>query len=182
MKKRVLFNRIINEGRNLVLSKVSFLQLGKSFKVKQFYLVLVLITVSVGSFLGFSTILTGSLFQPERTIPSSGQITTVGVGVYWDENSTNRVSSLDWGTLEPYYNKNITVYIRNEGNTAASLAMNSTNWNPSSAISYMTLAWNYSGQRIDADKSIRVAFTLSISGDIQGITSFSFDIVVRGRS
>ena len=181
MKKRVLLKRIINEWRNQVLSKVSFLQLGKSFKVKQFSLVLVLITVSVGTFLG-STILVGSLFQPERTIPSSGQITTVGVGVYWDENSTNRVSSLDWGTLEPYYNKNITVYIRNEGNTAASLAMNSTNWHPSSAISYMTLAWNYSDQRIEADKSIRVAFTLSISGDIQGITSFSFDIVVRGRS
>lgn len=190
MRKRVSLDKTVSrlldpvllrvpELRNLV-SKVPIQQLGKLLKARQVSLVLILVMVSATLF-GFTVIQVSSLAQP-KTIHSSGQIMTIGVGIYWDKNLTNRVSSLDWGVLEAGSNRDITVYIRNEGNTATILTMNSTNWNPPNATSYMTLTWNYSDQRIDVGESIMTALTLSVSGDIQGITGFSFDIILRGTS
>jgi hypothetical protein len=64
-----------------------------------------------------------SLVLTSKTIPNVGVVKAVGVGGYWDATSTNKVSSIDWGVLDPGSNKNVTVYIRNEGNSAVSLTM-----------------------------------------------------------
>lgn len=117
-----------------------------------------------------------------KTIPNTGSVNAVGVGVYWDQASTNPVSSISWGTMDPGSNKNVTVYIKNEGNTAATLAMTTSNWNPSSASTYITLSWNYGGQTLNAGDVIQVRLTLSVSPNISGITNFSFDITITATS
>jgi hypothetical protein len=56
-----------------------------------------------------------SLFQTSSTISSVGTFKAIGIGVYWDENSTSNVNTLDWGLLTPGSTKSYVVYISNEG-------------------------------------------------------------------
>ncbi len=103
-----------------------------------------------------------------------------GVGVYWDSSYGYRVTSISWGTLEPGSVKNVPVYIRNEGDEPMRLILSTTNWNPSKAPQYFHLDWDYSGQQINLGEALRITLTLSVSRYIQGISSFSFDILVTG--
>lgn len=115
-----------------------------------------------------------------NTITNVSSLETQGVGVYWDRRCTNRVSSISWGNLTPGSVKDIVVYIRNEGAEPMYLIMSTTNWNPSKASDYLTLRWNYTGQRMNPSESIKITLSLSVSRYIQGITNFSFDILVTG--
>jgi len=113
-----------------------------------------------------------------RTVSSYGSVKAIGVCVYWDQACTSTVSSIDWGIVEPGSNVNRTVYIRNEGSAIVNLAIATSNWNPSNASSYMTLSWNYGGQILNVGEVVKVELTLSVSPDVTGITSFSFDITI----
>jgi len=95
---------------------------------------------------------------------------------------TNKVSSIDWGILEPGSNVNKTVYIRNEGNAAATLSLATSNWSPSNASNYLTLTWNYGGQTLKVNEAIQVKLTLSASSSVTGITNFSFDITITASA
>jgi hypothetical protein len=128
-------------------------------------LVVILGTISVNS---------GS----NRTISYASSISGVGVGIYWDQACTNRTLSLHWGLINPVSNNILTVYIRNEGNSPASLWLTTSNWTPSAASGYMTLNWNYSGITLSADEVIPMELTLSVSPTVSGITDFSFDTVI----
>jgi hypothetical protein len=123
-----------------------------------------------------------SSMQTNMKISNQGTLKAVGVGVYWDSGLTNKVSSIDWGLLEPGSNVNKTVYIRNEGNAAATLSMTTSNWNPSNASNYLTLTWNYGGQTLNVNEAIQVKFTLSALSSVTGITNFSFDITITATS
>ena len=119
-----------------------------------------------------------SLSQANRKVSNAGSIKGIGVGIYQDQNCTTSVSSIDWGILDPGANATKTVYIRNEGNSAATLSMTTSNWSPSNASSYISLNWNYNNQTLTVNQVIPVVFTLSVSSSISGITNFSFDITV----
>ena len=121
-----------------------------------------------------------SAVQTSKTVSNTGTVKAIGVGVYWDNQCTNPLSSISWGTLEPGSSTNVTCYIRNEGNSPSNLTMTKSNWNPANASNYITLNWNYGGQTINSGSVIQVVFTLSVSASIQGITSFSFDITIIG--
>jgi hypothetical protein len=113
-------------------------------------------------------------------LSSVGTVKALGVGVYWDSGCSQTVSSIDWGLAEPGAVKNVTVYIRNEGNAPITLSLQTANWNPPSAADYISLSWNYGGQIIDPNQVVAVTLSLSVSSNIQGITTFSFDIVIAG--
>jgi hypothetical protein len=100
-----------------------------------------------------------------QTISNAGSVKTIGVGVYWDQNCANAVTSINWGIIEPGSNVNKTVYIRNEGN----------------ASSYMRLIWDYAGQTLTVNEITQVKFTLTVSSDITDITNFSFDITIAAN-
>ena len=116
----------------------------------------------------------------DKTVSNVGSVKAIGVGVYSDENCTSEVSFIDWGMLEPGSSENVTVYIRNEGNSVASLSMDTSNWSPSNPSNYITLSWDYGGVSITPGEVVQVTFTLSVSASIEGITSFSFHIVIVG--
>jgi hypothetical protein len=117
-----------------------------------------------------------------KTISNSGSVKAIGVGVYLDQACTSAVSSINWGMLDPGSSVNKTVYIRNEGNTAATLSIATSNWNPTSASSYMTLSWDYGGQALNVNQVVQVKLTLALSSSVTGITSFSFDITITATS
>ena len=114
------------------------------------------------------------------TLPNLGTVKTTGVGVYWDSGCSNSVTSVNWGTVAPGSTNDVTVYIKNEGNAEETLSSTAENWNPSIASTYMTLTWDYAGQVIDVGEVVQVTLSLSVSDTIEGITSFSFDIVIIG--
>ena len=123
-----------------------------------------------------------SFFRASKTISSFGSVKTVGVGVYWDSTLTDRVSYVDWGTVEPGANSSVRVYVQNEGNIPVNLSLNTINWTPSTAQSYLGLDWDYEGQTLEVGDACQVTLTLSIPLNISGISSFSFDIVIAGVS
>lgn len=119
-----------------------------------------------------------SATSTSKTLANSGTVKGIGVGIYSDQSCTTAVSSFTWGTLDPGASVNRTVYIRNEGNTAATLSMATSNWNPAGASSYITLSWNYGGQTLSVNQVVQVRFTLAVSSSTTGVTNFSFDITV----
>jgi hypothetical protein len=113
-------------------------------------------------------------------LSSVGTVKAVGVGVYWDSGCSQAVSSIDWGLADPGSVKNVTVYVKNEGNAPTTLSLQTINWNPAEAADYISLSWDYGGQAIGDNQVVAVTLSLSISSNIQGITTFSFDIVIVG--
>jgi len=113
-------------------------------------------------------------------LSSVGTVKAVGVSVYWDSGCSQAVSSIDWGLADPGSVKNVTVYVKNEGNAPITLSLQTSNWNPAEAADYISLSWDYGGQAIGVNQVVAVTLSLSISSNIQGITTFSFDIVVVG--
>jgi hypothetical protein len=166
MVKRLLPTEIFHEFRDIGRSYINFLRV----RIKPLMVIVTFVLI-----LFMATQVT-SLIIASKTIPNVGSLKTVGVGVYFDTALTNKVSSIDWGALDLGSNKNVTVYIRNEGNLAVSLTMNTANWTPSTTSNYMTLTWNYGGQSVNVGAVIQVKLTLSVSASATGITNFSFDI------
>jgi len=119
-----------------------------------------------------------SAVQTNRTISNFGALKAIGVGVYWDQACTSTVTYIDWGTVEPGSAVNKTCHIRNEGNSVSTLALETSNWSPSEAADYISLSWDYGEQSMNPGDVVRVTFTLSVSGSIQNITNFSFDITI----
>jgi hypothetical protein len=123
--------------------------------------------------------------QTTQTLSSTGSIqiqTSADIGVYSDPACNNPKTSLPWGTLQPGGSQTQDCYIKNEGNTALTLSLQTTGWNPAAAENYLDLSWDYNGNPIGADAVIHVTFTLSVDAGITGITSFSFDITIVGTS
>ncbi len=119
-----------------------------------------------------------SLVQNSNTVSSVGTIKGIGVGLYSEYACTNKVTSINWGVLEPGSNKTIIIYVRNEGNAAATLSQTTQNWNPTAASNYLTLRWNYAGQTINVNQVLQVKLTLTLSSTVTGITNFGFDTVI----
>jgi hypothetical protein len=115
---------------------------------------------------------------PATTIPSHGDLRIVGVGVYQDASCSVAMRYLDWGTVELGSTKNISLFIRNEGNNIATLYLATDSWNPRNASDYMDLSWNYNGETLSPMESIGIILTLSVSADAKNIDSFSFNVIL----
>jgi hypothetical protein len=135
------------------------------------------VLVLVVSALILSTFL---LLMATKTVTNVSAVEVNRVGVYWDSSCTGEVLSIGWGILTPGSMKSIVVYIRNEVEEPIYLILNTTNWGPSKASDYLTLKWDYSGQRMNPDEILQITLTLSVSNYIEGISSFSFDIIING--
>lgn len=116
------------------------------------------------------------LFNASKTVHAN--VVGFGAEIYWDQDCTNRTLSFDWGSIEPGSNKTFAVYIGNEDDSAACLSMATSNWAPSTALSYMTLHWNYSGQILSVGQVIPLELIPTVSPSVTGITHFSFDITI----
>jgi hypothetical protein len=124
------------------------------------------------------TVLASGLMQSSVRIVGRGTVKAVGVGVFWDSNCTNPVSFIDWGMVEPGSMNNATVYVMNEGNVVASISLATENWNPSNTSDYLSLSWNYDGRQLNPLEAVQVTLALTVSSNVRGIESFSFDIII----
>jgi len=113
-------------------------------------------------------------------ISTTGVLASANIQAYWESQCTNNVSSISWGTIDPGRSKHVTVYVKNTGSVPLTLSLNTTNWNPSAASTYIVLSWNYDGSQIQPDQVLPVTFTLTVSENIHGVNNFSFDIYITG--
>lgn len=123
--------------------------------------------------------------QAVTKLSSGGTIqitTTEGLGVYSNYQCTEELTVLDWGTLEPGSIQTITIYVKNEGDSPATLSLETSNWIPSAASEYLTLNWNYYNQILNPDSNSQVILTLSVDQSIHGIENFSFDVSIIGNN
>jgi hypothetical protein len=123
--------------------------------------------------------------QTNKTLSSTGSIqiqTTAEIGVYSNFQCTTPLTSLEWGTLEPGGSQNRDCWIKNEGSSALILSLETSNWSPAAAASYLSLDWDYTGGAIDPDDSVHITFTLSVDSGISGIETFGFNINIVGTS
>jgi hypothetical protein len=129
----------------------------------------------------FFTVISGQvLVRTNMYSYGSIQIQTAGVTAYKDASCTTLVTEFPWGSLAPGSSGTNIIYLKNEGHTSLTLSLNTTNWNPTNAPNYITLNWNYNGQTIAPNQVIQIIFTLSVSQNISGINSFSFEIIIDG--
>lgn len=132
----------------------------------------------IGSLILFaSNLIAGQLFS-FKSIGSRGSVKKINVGVYWDGNCNNNVSFIEWGDIEPGLVKNVSLFIRNEGTVAEGLSLSTDKWSPEDASEFMTVSWDYNGRTLDPFEIVLVTITLHVSPSIEGIKSFSFDIVI----
>lgn len=124
------------------------------------------------------TVVVFGILQSSVRIGGRGAVKVVGGGVFWDSNCTDSVSFIDWGMVEPGSLNNVTVYVRNEGNVAATISLTTENWNPTNASDCLALSWNYEGQQLSPQEVIPTILTLTVSPSVHGIESFSFDIII----
>ena len=118
--------------------------------------------------------------QSSSVMHSRGEIRGIGVKVYSDSACSSKLSSINWGTMEPGESQNLTIYIRNEGNSAANLSLSTANWSPSNASQSMALTWDYDMKPIASNEVVKIVLTLAVSDTVSGVTDFSFDIIIVG--
>lgn len=126
------------------------------------------------------TVTTAGLLSVSQTVSSSGTVTAVNVGVYSDSACTTALTSIDWGTIPPGNSVTRTIYVKNTGNTAITLSMTKTGWNPTTANGPITITWDKEAAALGVGASTAATITLSVSSSISGITSFSVNIVITG--
>jgi len=132
-------------------------------------------SIALASGLAVSGLLTTS-----KTLSSSGSVKAINVEVFWDNECTQAVSSVDWGTPEPGESIEKTVFVKNTGNAPMNLSQSTSGWNPVDTESYLTLSWDLEGMIISANEVLQAVLTLHVSSDISGITDFAFNIIIEG--
>lgn len=142
---------------------------------KRYYLSFIVV-LALGFIIGVSL----GLLIAQVKIYNVASLKTIGVQVFWNQNQTEPVSQINWGTLEPDTSKTITVYVRSIGNTPITLTIYTEKWKPSNCIEYITLTATPNNIVIEPSEVREVSLTLNVASDIQGITTFSFDIVFNG--
>ena len=128
----------------------------------------------------FLTVISAGVLSDSQTVPSTGQISGVNVGVYTDPACTVNCTSISWGNVAPGTTVTRTIYIKNTGNIAVTLSMATSGWNPSNANNYLTQAWDRSGYTLGQGASISAMLTLTASANTGSLTSFSYNIVITG--
>jgi hypothetical protein len=115
-----------------------------------------------------------------NTITNVSGVVPEGVGVFKDSSCASPCEYIDWGTLTPGSTEKYDVYVLNKDVVPIYLIMSTANWSSSQASYYLTLRWNYAGQRIDPGDVLQLTLALSVSPSIKDVSEFSFDILIAG--
>jgi hypothetical protein len=120
------------------------------------------------------------LLTTTQTVPSTGTITAINLGVYSDQACTVPLSSLNWGSLSPGASTTQTIYIKNTGNVAETLTLSTTNWNPANAPTYLTVNWNRQGANLNPAATTPATLTLTATTAASALSTFNVNIVITG--
>ena len=126
-------------------------------------------------------VVVGVVLITQYRISATGKIKTLGLKLYSGPDLKTEVSAIDWGKLAPGDAPHVDLWAVTSGNTPSTLSMNLTNWIPLEASNVISLGWNYTGNVLQPKLAIVVRLTLTVSRQISGIESFSFEIIVTAK-
>jgi len=110
-------------------------------------------------------------------------VESVGVGqsidVYSDPDCRNSMGSIVWGLLSPGEAKNVTVYVRNEGEANTVLSLSAYNWTPTEASNFMRITSDYTGAPLQLGQMLPLVVTLTVDQNISQITDFGVTIDIN---
>ena len=121
-------------------------------------------------------------FIPKPNVVQAANIEGIGVGIYWNQNCTNKTLTLNWGNITPNSENTLEVFIRNEGNSKASLYLSTTEWIPKAASNCIRLEWNYSNQILSPGQIIPISLTLTVSPEIGGVSDFTYNTIITATN
>jgi hypothetical protein len=115
------------------------------------------------------------------SLPSIGNIHTIGVKAYWDPNLQSQTIGIDWGTVYTGQSINVTLYLRSISNVPTVLEMTTANWTfintnntiaagPTENTPYISLTWNYNYQTLSPNETIQTTLTLTTDNSFKFIT------------
>lgn len=125
----------------------------------------------------------GSLVSSKKEQANSDAITaieTLNVSIFNDSAATMPCSSFNWESLQPGLNVTDTIYVKNTGNTIETLHMNSTDWNPASTTSVLTLTWDKENNILPVGAVTPAKLTLTAAQNTGNLTAFNFKIIIEG--
>ena len=167
-------------GNTLRQFRTGLCKIAKSKKPGRLVIAVIAFVFLCIIFSGLIIVSVSSVYQTSSTISSVGTFKAIGIGVYWDTQSTKRVDKLDWGLLAAGSQKSFTVYVKNEGALPLTLSVSTSNWDPQVASNFLTLNWNYNGQAVTGGKTLPVVITLTVSDGVSGVDTFNFDVTAVG--
>lgn len=143
--------------------------------------IVILFAVFIFNLLALNTI--GAQLLSQTRLGSTGTITSIGVSTYSDASTVTPINNINWGQLSAGTTVSKTIYVKNQGNAYTALSMDTTSWYPSSAQNYISLNWNYPpGQALEPYQVAPITLTLTVSPQVTGVQSFSFEIIITGTS
>ena len=149
---------------------------------KKIVLTLILLLISVLAISLVNPAISKKSNNNGRKLSSNGAIKEItGIETYWDSKGTNKVTSIEWGSLEPGTQKTVTIFVRNLEKNQIILNYHTSNWMPSEITDYLTLKWDYNGQAIKFREIVQVIFTLVVSENLEASGTFDFDITIVGN-
>lgn len=117
-----------------------------------------------------------------KTIPSSGTIAGVNLGVFSDSGCTIPVTSINWGNVTPGGSVTHQVYIENSGTNNMTLSLSNSSWSPSGVDANLTLTWDKEGANVNlgVPNAVLATLTLTASASFTTGTDFSVNVIIAG--
>ena len=137
----------------------------------------VAVALAVGVVLGAAV--TYAMMQRSYSVPTSGMVIGVNVGVFSDSACMQNLTSISWGSVYPGESVSRTVYVKNTGNAPITLSMATAGWNPAAANGPISIAWDREGVSLTSGQVVVAAITLSTSPSISGM-NFSVTMIITG--
>jgi hypothetical protein len=142
-------------------------------------LILLIVAVALTGALAGS-LATYALLSASVRVPTKAQVKCVGVDVFADVDCTVSVTQIDWGFLDPGQTKDYSVYVESQSNVEMTLTMATEDWNPSNATAVVGLSWDCQGRQVGAGTVVLANFVLTVSQTTDGLSGFTFTIVITG--
>ena len=173
-----------------------FASSAKDYLVRKRKIILLMMIVVVATLLLSSLISVLLESNYSVNLPSVGNIRTIGVEAYMDEQLENKSYDITWGTVYPGSVVNATRYVLSISNEEITLNMTVEDWqyhNSSGIVSnetaYINLNWNSEGNVLKPGQHAIVVFTLNVSLSLDFINfviknqveSFSFDLRISPK-
>ena len=121
--------------------------------------------------------------QVTQSVSSKGQLTLINIGVYSNSACTSNLTSLDFGSIYSGSTSNITLWIKNVGNSNEIVSLSTNTWSPVNATQSLTLSWNQTGTILMQNQVVAANMILTVSASADpSLSSFTFNTVIAGTA
>jgi hypothetical protein len=151
----------------------------KPLRVISVFLVIGLV-LAVGTAIFASS---ASTNQVSQSVLSKGKLTVINLGVYSNSACTSNLASIDFGSIYSGSSSNITLWVKNVGNSNETLSLTTNTWSPVSVSQWLTLSWNQAGTVLTQNQVVAANLTLNVSPSVDpSLSNFTFNVVITGTA